>query len=37
MIVERAAGNPFFAEEIVRDLAEQGVLRGNRSSLRFDS
>jgi len=29
-IVERAAGNPFFAEEIVRDLAERGVLRGNR-------
>lgn len=30
VIVERAAGNPLFAEEIVRDLAEQGVLRGNR-------
>jgi class 3 adenylate cyclase len=28
LIVERAAGNPFFAEEIVRDLAEQGVLQG---------
>jgi adenylate cyclase len=27
-IAERAAGNPFFAEEIVRELAEQGVLRG---------
>src|SRR4029079_12829845 len=27
-IVERGAGNPFFAEEIVRDLAERGVLRG---------
>jgi predicted ATPase len=24
----RAAGNPFFAEEIVRDLAERGVLQG---------
>ena len=24
----RAAGNPFFAEEIVRDLAERGVLAG---------
>ena len=24
----RAAGNPFFAEEIVRDLAERGVLNG---------
>jgi hypothetical protein len=32
MIVERAAGNPFFAEEIVRDLAERDVLRGNRSA-----
>ena len=27
-IVERAAGNPFFAEEIVRDLAERDVLHG---------
>jgi len=32
LIVERAAGNPFFAEEIVRDLAERGVLQGNRSA-----
>ena len=32
MIAERAAGNPFFAEEIVRDLAERRVLRGNRSA-----
>jgi class 3 adenylate cyclase len=31
-IVERAAGNPFFAEEIVRELAERGVLRGTRSA-----
>ena len=30
MIAERAAGNPFFAEEIVRDLAERGVLHGDR-------
>jgi len=29
-VAERAAGNPFFAEEIVRDLAERGVLRGER-------
>ncbi|MGO9350707.1 MAG: ATP-binding protein, partial [Mycobacterium sp.] len=29
VIAERAAGNPFFAEEIVRELAERGVLRGN--------
>jgi hypothetical protein len=32
LIVERAAGNPFFAEEIVRDLAERGVLSGLRSA-----
>jgi adenylate cyclase len=28
LVAERAAGNPFFVEEIVRDLAEQGVLDG---------
>jgi hypothetical protein len=28
-IAERAAGNPFFAEEIVRELAERGVLQGH--------
>jgi AAA ATPase domain/Putative zinc-finger len=27
-IAERAAGNPFFAEEVVRELAERGALRG---------
>jgi class 3 adenylate cyclase len=27
-IAERAAGNPFFTEEIVRDLAERGILHG---------
>ena len=27
-VAERAAGNPFFAEEIVRELAERAVLRG---------
>ena len=32
MIVERAAGNPFFVEEMVRELAERGVLSGNRSA-----
>jgi class 3 adenylate cyclase len=30
MIADRAAGNPFFAEEIVRELAERGVLSGHR-------
>ncbi|SPM32945.1 cyclase, partial [Mycobacterium rhizamassiliense] len=29
-VTARAAGNPFFAEEIVRDLAERGVLHGRR-------
>jgi adenylate cyclase len=32
LIAERAAGNPFFAEEIVRDLAERGVIRGERGA-----
>ncbi|MCV7382069.1 cyclase [Mycobacterium alsense] len=31
-IAGRAAGNPFFAEEITRDLAERGVLVGQRGS-----
>lgn len=31
-IVERAAGNPFFLEEIVRDLAERRVLDGVRGA-----
>jgi class 3 adenylate cyclase len=31
-IADRAAGNPFFAEEMVRELAERGVQRGNRNA-----
>jgi class 3 adenylate cyclase len=31
-IADRAAGNPFFAQELVRNLAEQGALRGGRGS-----
>ena len=31
-IADRAAGNPFFAEEMVRDLAERGVLDGDRGA-----
>ena len=31
-IAERASGNPFFVEEIVRDLVDRGVLRGERGS-----
>ncbi|HZU47398.1 MAG TPA: adenylate/guanylate cyclase domain-containing protein [Mycobacterium sp.] len=30
VIAERASGNPFFVQEIVRDLAERGVLQGKR-------
>ncbi|MFG1933881.1 ATP-binding protein [Mycobacterium sp. NPDC048908] len=30
IIAERAAGNPFFAEEMVRELAQRGVLQGTR-------
>jgi adenylate cyclase len=29
-IAKRAAGNPFFVEEMVRELAERGVLEGHR-------
>ena len=32
MIAERAAGNPFFVEEMVRELADRGVLRGTRGA-----
>jgi class 3 adenylate cyclase len=35
-IAERAAGNPFFAEEMVRELAERGVLRGEPGALHID-
>ena len=31
IIAERAAGNPFFAEEMVRDLVQRGALTGGRS------
>ena len=33
-ITERAAGNPFFAEEMVRELAERGVLEGDLGNYR---
>jgi class 3 adenylate cyclase len=32
MIAERAAGNPFFAEELVRDLAQRNILDGARGA-----
>lgn len=31
-IVEKAVGTPFFAEEIVRDFVERGVLQGRRGA-----
>lgn len=34
VIADRAAGNPFFAEELVRDLTERGVLFGERGGYR---
>jgi adenylate cyclase len=34
LISERAGGNPFFAQEMVRDLAERGVLDGDRGGYR---
>jgi adenylate cyclase len=32
LIAARAAGNPFFTEEIVRDLVERGVIGGQRGA-----
>jgi class 3 adenylate cyclase len=32
LVADRAAGNPFFAQEMVRDLAERRVLRGSRGA-----
>ncbi|OBA83731.1 cyclase [Mycobacterium sp. 1164966.3] len=32
LIAESAAGNPFFAQEMVRDLTERGVLEGDRGA-----
>jgi hypothetical protein len=32
VVTERAAGNPFFAEEMVRELADRGVLHGERGA-----
>jgi class 3 adenylate cyclase/tetratricopeptide (TPR) repeat protein len=34
-VVERASGNPFFAEEIVRALVDAGVLEGSRGNYRL--
>jgi class 3 adenylate cyclase len=32
IIVDRAAGNPFFAEEMVRELVQRGALTGDRGA-----
>src|SRR5262249_30819199 len=32
VIADRAAGNPFFAEEMVRELAQRGVLQGSHGT-----
>jgi class 3 adenylate cyclase len=36
-LAERAAGNPFFAEEMVRELAQRGVLAGERGGYVCDA
>ena len=36
LIAERVAGNPFFAEEIVRDLSERGTICGQPGSYLLD-
>lgn len=36
-VAQRAAGNPFFAEEMVRDLAERGVLDGELGAYQLRS
>ena len=35
LIRERTGGNPFFVEEVVRELAESGTLKGDRGSYRL--
>jgi class 3 adenylate cyclase/tetratricopeptide (TPR) repeat protein len=35
-LAERASGNPFFVEEIVRSLVDTGVLEGERGSYRIE-
>jgi class 3 adenylate cyclase len=37
IIAERADGNPFFAEEMVRELVQRGVLRGGRGGYCCDT
>jgi class 3 adenylate cyclase/RecA/RadA recombinase len=37
IIANRAAGNPFFTEEMVRELAQRGVLAGERGGYRIQA
>jgi class 3 adenylate cyclase len=37
IIADRAAGNPFFAEEIIRELVQRGVLAGDRGGYMCDT
>jgi predicted ATPase len=36
LILEKTEGNPFFIEEVVQTLAEEGLLRGERGSYRLE-
>ena len=36
LILEKTEGNPFFIEEVVQMLAEEGLLRGERGSYRLE-
>jgi class 3 adenylate cyclase/tetratricopeptide (TPR) repeat protein len=36
LLIERAGGNPFFLEELVRDLTQGGVLSGERGQYRLE-
>src|SRR5207237_5250453 len=36
MILEKTEGTPFFMEEVVRTLAEEGVLSGDRGQYRLE-
>jgi class 3 adenylate cyclase/predicted ATPase len=36
VILDKTEGNPFFIEEVVQTLAEEGVLRGERGSYRVE-
>jgi class 3 adenylate cyclase len=37
LVAQRAAGNPFFAQEMVRELAERTVLEGDRGNFTCDT